>query len=139
MKEPAMVLSTNTARRVALAGVGTGALAGAMLFGSVTTAAADPANCTAADLASVSSGVSSATSSYLLTHPDVNTFFTGLKGQSRSEIADDVQNYLNANPQVKADLQSIRQPLVDFRSGCGVSAPSSLAPQPTGLAPEPTG
>ena len=89
-------------------------------------------NCTAADLARVSSGVSAATSDYLFAHPDVNAFFTGLKGQPRSAVADDVQNYLNANPQVQADLQGIRQPLVDFRNGCGVPAPNPLAPEPTG-------
>jgi hemophore-related protein len=103
-----------------------------MLSGVTATAAADPPNCTAADLANVSSGVSAATSSYLFTHPDVNTFFTGLKGQPRSEVTDDVQNYLNANPQVKADLQGVRQPLVDFRTGCGVPAPNPLAPNATG-------
>ncbi|HXA12964.1 MAG TPA: hemophore-related protein, partial [Mycobacterium sp.] len=36
----------------------------------------------------------------------------------KSEIRDDVQNYLNANPQVKADLQGIRQPLVDLKNRC---------------------
>jgi heme-binding protein len=132
MKEQAMVLSANTAPRTVAACIGTGAIAGAMLFGAATRAAADPPNCTAADLAGVSSGVSAATSSYLSTHPDVNAFFTGLKGQPRSEVADDVQNYLNANPQVQADLQGIRQPLIDFRNGCGVPAPNPLAPEPTG-------
>ena len=127
-----MVLSTKTANRAVVAGIGACAIAGAMLFGSATTAAADPADCTAADLTSVSSGVSAATSSYLFDHPDVNAFFTGLKGQPRSEIADDVQNYLNANPQVQADLQGIRQPLVDFRNGCGVPVPNTLAPEPIG-------
>ena len=130
-----MVLSARTARRAVAGGIGTGAIAGAMLFGVAATAAADPPpppNCTAADLANVSSGVSAATSSYLFTHPDVNAFFTGLKGQPRSEVTDDVQNYLNANPQVQADLQGIRQPLIDFRNGCGVPAPNPLAPEPTG-------
>ena len=57
-------------------------IAGAMLFGTAATAAAHPPpNCTAADLASVMSGVSAGTSSYLFTHPDVNAFFTGLKGK----------------------------------------------------------
>jgi heme-binding protein len=130
-----MLLSARSAHRAIACGIGTGAIASAMLFGVAATAAADPPpppNCTAADLANVSSGVSAATSSYLFTHPDVNAFFTGLKGQPRSEVTDDVQNYLNANPQVKADLQGIRQPLIDFRTGCGVPAPNPLAPEPTG-------
>lgn len=125
-----MVLSATNAHRAIAAGIGTGAIAGALLFGAAATAAADPPNCTAADLAGVSSGVSAATSSYLFAHPDVNTFFTGLKGQPRSEVSDDVQNYLNGNPQVKADLQGIRQPLVDLRDRCGVPSAGSLGPAP---------
>jgi hemophore-related protein len=124
MKEPAMLLSARSAHRAVAGGIGTGAIAGALFFGVAATAAADPPNCTAADLTNVSSGVSAATSSYLFSHPDVNGFFTGLKGQPKSAVTDDVQNYLNANPQVQADLQGIRQPLVDFRNGCGVPAPT---------------
>ena len=30
-----------------------------------------------------------------------------------------VQNYLDANPQTKADIQAIRQPLADMRDRCG--------------------
>jgi heme-binding protein len=131
-----MLLSTRTARRAVAGGIGTCSIAGAMLFGVTATAAADPPapppNCTAADLAGVSSGVSAATSAYLFTHPDVNAFFTGLKGQPRSGIRDDVQNYLNANPQVQADLQGIRQPLVDFRDRCGAPGPTPLVPSGTG-------
>ena len=127
-----MLLSARSAHRAIAGGIGTGAIACAVLSGVTATAVADPPNCTAADLANVSSGVSAATSSYLFSHPDVNAFFTGLKGQPRSAVTDDVQNYLNANPQVKADLQGIRQPLVDFRTGCGVPAPNPLAPNATG-------
>ena len=42
-------------------------------------------NCTAADLAQVSAGVAAATSAYLFSHPDVNAYFTSLKGQPRSD------------------------------------------------------
>jgi heme-binding protein len=118
-----MVMSTGSACRTVAAALGTGAIAGAVLWGSAATAVADPPppppNCTAADLAGVASGVSAAMSSYLFTHPDVNNFFTGLKGQPRDQVKDDVQNYLNTNPQTQADLQGIRQPMVDFRSRCG--------------------
>jgi hemophore-related protein len=123
LKEPAMLASTGTARPAVAAVIGAGAIAGAILFTSNAIAVADPPppppNCTAADLAGIASGVSAATSSYLLTHPDVNDFFTGLKGQPRDQVKDDVQNYLNANPQTQADLQGIRQPMVDFRNRCG--------------------
>jgi hemophore-related protein len=123
-----MLLSARTARRAVAGAVGTGALAGAMLFGALPSAMADePPNCTAADLAGVSSGVSAATSAYLFTHPDVNWFFTSLEGQPRDAIRDDVQTYLDANPQVKAELTGIRQPLVDLKNRCG-SAPAPSIP-----------
>lgn len=113
-----MLLSGRTARRAVAGAIGAGAIASAMLFGTSPMALADPPNCTAADLAGVAAGVSAATSAYLFTHPDVNDFFTSLKGQPKSEIRDDVQNYLNANPTVQADLQGIRQPLVDLKNRC---------------------
>ena len=78
-----------------------------------------PPNCTAADLAGVASGVSASTSAYLFTHPDVNWFFTSLEGLPREDVRDEVQDYLNPNPQVKADLTGIRQPLVDLKNRCG--------------------
>jgi heme-binding protein len=99
--------------------VAAGAFSGAMLFASAAIAVADPPpNCTAADLAGVAAGVSAATSAYLFAHPDVNGFFTGLKGQDRDVMRDNVQNYLNANPQAQSELQGIRQPLVDFKARC---------------------
>jgi len=124
-----MLLSARTARRVVAGTVGTGAIAGAMLFGAIPSAMAqpEPPNCTAADLAGVAAGVSAATSAYLFTHPDVNWFFTSLEGQSRDDIRDDVQQYMDANPQVKADLTGIRQPLVDLKNRCG-TAPAPAIP-----------
>lgn len=124
-----MLLPARAPRAAVAGALGAGAVAGAMLFGAVPSALADPPapapappNCTAADLAGVSAGVSASTSAYLFTHPDANAFFTGLKGQPRSAIKGDVQNYLNANPQVKSDLQGIRQPLLDLKNRCGGAA-----------------
>ncbi len=126
-----MLFSARAARRAVAGVLGACGVAGAMLFGAVPSALADPPappppapapappNCTAADLAGVSAGVSASTSAYLFSHPDVNAFFTGLKGQPKSAIKDNVQNYLNANPQVKSDLQGIRQPLLDLKNRCG--------------------
>jgi hemophore-related protein len=119
-----MVFSARTSRRAVAGALGAGAIAGAMFLGATPIASADdpaanPPDCTAADLAGVSSGVSAATSAYLFTHPDVNWFFTSLEGQSREDIRDDVDNYLAANPQTKADLVGIRQPLADLKSRCG--------------------
>jgi hemophore-related protein len=125
-----MLLSARTARRAVAGAVGTGAIAGAMLFGALPLAMAQPdgpPNCTAADLAGVASGVSAATSAYLFTHPDVNWFFTSLEGLPRDEMRDDVQIYLDANPQVKAELTGIRQPLVDLKNRCG-TAPAPAIP-----------
>lgn len=114
--------------RTALTGaVGAGTLTGALLFGTAAIASADPEPpvpppCTAAELARVMSGVTFETSNYLTTHPDVNDFFTSLKGQPKDQIGQKVQSYLDANPGVKNDLQAIRQPSVDFRNRCGAPA-----------------
>jgi heme-binding protein len=116
------------ARRAIKGAIGTGALASAMLFGAATIASAQPPEppipppCTAAELARVMSGVTFDTSNYLASHPDVNDFFTSLKGQPRDQIRDQVQRYLDANPVVRSELQAIRQPTVDFRQRCGAPA-----------------
>jgi hemophore-related protein len=110
---------THTARRVLAGTIGAGAVAASLLVGLSPSAVAAPPNCTAADLAGVAAGVSAATSAYLFTHPDVNAFFTGLEGTPRDTLRGQVQQYLDANPQAKADLGGIRQPLVDFKARCG--------------------
>ncbi|APE17255.1 heme-binding protein [Mycobacterium crocinum] len=115
-----MLLNARLARRAVVGAIGTGAVAGAMLIAAAPSALADPPpNCTAADLAGVAAGVSAATSAYLFTHPDVNAFFTGLEGAPRDTIRSEVKQYLDYNPSVKADLQGIRQPLVDLKNRCG--------------------
>lgn len=125
-----MLLSARNARRVVAGAAGAGAVAGAMLFGAVPSALADPAdnppNCTAADLAGVASGVSASTSAYLFTHPDVNNFFTSLEGLPREEVRTKVHDYLEANPQTKAELTGIRQPLVDLKNRCGEAPAPSI-------------
>lgn len=101
-------------------------VSGAMFFGAAGVAWGDPVdpapaplpNCTAADLAGISAGVAAATSVYLFGHPDVNDYFTSLKGQPQEDIRDQLQQYMDANPQTHADLEGIRQPLADFRSRC---------------------
>jgi hemophore-related protein len=124
-----MLLPARTARRVVAGAAGAGALAGAMLFGAVPAMAQPapppppPPNCTAADLAGVAAGVSASTSAYLFTHPPVNDFFTSLEGQSDEQIRPQVAAYLDANPQVKAELTGIRQPLTDLKNRCGTATP----------------
>lgn len=103
--------------------ISAGLIAGAMLFGTAATAAADPPNCTAADLAGVMSGVSAGTSSYLFTHPEVNAFFTSLKGKPRDQMTTEIQAYMDANPQVLAELRAVRQAAADFRDRCSAPMP----------------
>jgi len=120
-----MMLSPNVLGAV----TGAAAVVGGLLIGSAPSALASPPNCTAADLAGVSAGVSAATSAYLFTHPDVNDFFTGLEGAPRDTIRDDIRQYLDANPQVGDELGGIRQPLVDLKARCG-SDPAEEYPAP---------
>ncbi|MGB0876705.1 MAG: heme-binding protein [Mycobacterium sp.] len=113
-----VTLSQNTfARRVLPAVIG----AGAVLFGAGVPAQAqpDPPNCTTADLAGIMTGVAAATSAYLYTHPPVNEFFTTLRDMPDDEKEAVLVAYMDANPQVLAELQGMRQPAVDFRNRCG--------------------
>jgi hemophore-related protein len=104
--------------------IGVSALAGMLLMGSSAIGAADdPPNCTAADLAGVMAGVSAGTSAYLFTHPDVNAFFTSLKGKPRDEMNSAVQAYMADNPQVRDELRAVRQPAADFRDRCDAPLP----------------
>ncbi|WP_167098032.1 heme-binding protein [Mycobacterium sp. DL592] len=110
--------------------VAVGLGAGAVLLAAAGPAAADPPpNCTSADLAGVMSGVSFALSGYLFTHPDVNDFFTGLKDLPMDQKRAEAKAYLDANPQVKAEVQGIRQPSVDFHNRCDVPVPVDIAGQ----------
>ncbi|KMO72993.1 hemophore-related protein [Mycolicibacterium chubuense] len=122
-----MLISGPILRRAVAGALGAGAVTGASLFGVLAAApmaSAQPAlppNCTAADFSGVASGVSASTSAYLFTHPEVNDFFSGLQGLPADQLRSEVVDYMNANPQVKAELTSIRQPLVDIKKRCGFS------------------
>jgi hemophore-related protein len=103
----------------------TGAGIGAALFGASPLAhanqdpAANPPDCSAADLEGVRAGVSASTSAYLFTHPDLNDFMTSLKSMSREQVAAKVKGYMASHPDEQADMTGIRQPLVDIRDRCG--------------------
>ena len=99
--------------------IAAGAISLSLLTVGAPVAAAEEPNCTSADLAGVMAGVRAATSAYLFTHPDVNAFFTSLKGQSNDEMAESVRVYLQDKPQIRAELTGIRQPAIDFRNRCG--------------------
>jgi len=114
-----------TTRRLTSGTLLAGGLIGATLFAGLPSAfanedpAADPPNCTAADLAGVRAGVEAATSAYLFTHPDVNWYVTSLESQPRDKVQANMAAWLNQHPQAKADLAGIRQPLLDIKNRCG--------------------
>jgi heme-binding protein len=131
-----MLLSGRAVRRALVGVIGTGAVTGAMLLCGTSLAFAQPTptppppppaaplpGCTAADLAQVSGTVGTAMGNYLFTHPDVNNFFTSLRGRPHEEIRGEVQNYMNANPQVESEINGIRQPLTDLRNRCELAPP----------------
>ena len=124
-----MMPSKRAMRRALVGAIGTSAMAGAMLFGGASLAFADPTpepltpaapapGCTAADLAQASGTVGTAMGGYLFSHPDVNNFFTGLRGLPNEEIHGDVQKYMDANPGVESDINGIRQPVTDLQNRC---------------------
>ena len=131
-----MLLSGHTLRRALVGATGTAALAAAMLFGGASLAFAEPTpeppppapaapapGCTAGDLAQVSGTVGTAMGVYLFSHPDVNGFFTSLRGLPHEDIRGKVQDYMTANPQVESEINGIRQPLTDLRKRCELPAP----------------
>jgi hemophore-related protein len=118
--------NTRTARWI-WATVGTGAaigaavLAGTPLANAAQDPAADPPNCTTADLQGVEAGVDASTSAYLFSHPDLNGFMSGLQGMSREQVAAQVKGYMTTHPQEQAEMAGIRQPLMDLKNRCGAS------------------
>jgi heme-binding protein len=130
-----MLRSQHLRRRRGMGAVGAVALAGAVFLGSAATVSAQPTppppappNCSPADWAGVRAGVAAALSAYLFTHPPVNDFFATLKGQPRDQVRPQVQAYLDANPQVRTELQGIKQPAEDFLNRCNVEPNPSNAP-----------
>jgi hemophore-related protein len=116
-----MLLIARTARRAVVTAVGAGALAGAFLVGGAPTAVADPPpapGCSAAEFEQLKSQVAAATADYMFSHPDVNSFFSSLKGQPKDQMRSQVKDYLAGNPQAQSDLAAIRQPLRDMKSRC---------------------
>ena len=131
-----MLLSGRSARRALVGLIGSGALAGATLIGAASLVFAQPPpappppGCTAADLAQVSGIVGTAMGNYLFIRPDVNNFFTSLRGLPNEEIRGRVESYMDANPQVESEINGIRQPLTDLRSRCDAPAPTAAPGAP---------
>ena len=119
-----MLLTALTARRAVSATIFAGAITGVTVFGVVPSALADPPpppppGCSAADFESVKANVATATAAYFFTHPDVNAFFSTLRGQPRDQARGAVTAYFDSNPQVQSELAGIRQPMRDFKGLCG--------------------
>lgn len=110
-------VSSLAARRTVAALLGTGAV----LIAGVAPALADiTPGCSAADIAAVEGQVATAMAGYLATHPDVNTFFSGVQGLAKADAVSQTQNYLNANPQTQAEINAIRGPVFDLRTRCNI-------------------
>ena len=46
-----------------------------------------------------------------------------LKGQSHDQMRTNVTNYFNANPQVRDEINGVRQAASDFRDRCNAPVP----------------
>src|ERR1700759_5505044 len=121
-----MISSLSSARRVLATTIGAGVIAGATIVATAPFALAAPPppppppapGCSAADFEQVQSQVAQATSIYFFTHPDVNAFFSTLKGQPKDKVRAEAKAYLAANPQTKAHLAGIRQPITEMKNNC---------------------
>jgi hemophore-related protein len=94
-----------------------------MLIGAEPAAVADPPpppvpGCSAGDFEQVTADVSAARAAYMFGHPDVNAFFSGLRGQPQEQRRSVVQAYMATNPQTQSELAGIRQPLHDMKARC---------------------
>ena len=118
-----MFSSLCSARRALATTIGAGVIAGATFVAMAPLALADPPpppapGCSAADFEQVTAQVAEATSGYMFSHPDVNAFFSTLKGLPKDEVRSQAKAYLAGNPQTQSDLAGIRQPLRDMKARC---------------------
>lgn len=125
-----MLLSARNARRVVAGVAGAGAVAGAMLFGAIPSALADdPANnpqlqrCRSGRRGFGCVGINLG----VPVHPSRREqLLHQPEGLPREEVKTKVHDYLEANPQTKAELTGIRQPLVDLKNRCGEAPAPSI-------------
>jgi len=118
-----MFSSLVSVRRALVTTLGAGVIAGATFVAMAPSALADPPpppvpGCSAGDFEQITSQVAAATSAYMFSHPDVNAFFSTLKGQPKDQVRSESKTYLAANPQTQSDLAGIRQPLRDMKVRC---------------------
>lgn len=95
--------------------------AGVALMAGAGTAVADAVpGCWASDITAAEAQAATGMTAYLVTHPEVNEFFSGLQGLPSAEIARRTITYLNANPQIQNELDGVRAPVFDLRDRCGI-------------------
>ncbi|MFG1930557.1 heme-binding protein [Mycobacterium sp. NPDC048908] len=114
-----MILSRLVTTACTGAGIGAALVVASPLAHANQDPAANPPNCSAADLEGVRAGVDASTSAYLFAHPDLNDFMSSLKAMSREQVAVKVKGYMASHPDEQADMTNIRQPLVDIKNRCG--------------------
>jgi hemophore-related protein len=115
----AMMMSRLATAISAGAGISVALLGASPLAHANQDPAANPPNCSAADLEGVRAGVSASTAAYLFSHPDLNDFMSGLQHMTREQVVAKVKDYMTTHPGEQADMAGIRQPLVDIRDRCG--------------------
>jgi heme-binding protein len=117
-----MFSTLGSARRALATTIGAGVIAGAAFVATAPLALADPPppapGCSAGDFEQVTAQVAAATSVYMFSHPDVNAFFSTLKGLPKDQVRSQAKAYLAANPQTQSDIAGIRQPLRDLKARC---------------------
>ena len=107
-----MSLSVPVVCRAVAGAIATGAVSGAMLFGSAATAVADPPpNCTASGLSSALATVASGAADWLASHPEAEAAVN-----SADENA--IRTYFAAHQQEWSQLQGIANPLRSLRNSC---------------------
>jgi heme-binding protein len=122
-----MKMSATTVRR-GLYGMFAGGL---LAFGSAAIVApvanaepspapASPDTCSVSAIANTSSTVSASTSTYLASNPEANEALTEIATQPQEQATEAFRTYFAENPEVKGELQTINQPVVDLASQCGI-------------------
>jgi hemophore-related protein len=77
-------------------------------------------NCNASTLARTVSSVTASLSDYFAAHPDANQGLIDITRQPAYVAIGQVDGYFGDHPQEADDLRAIQQPLVDFKSRCGM-------------------
>jgi hemophore len=108
-----------------------GATIAALAVPSSPSATAAPDPCAASQVAKTVGSVANSTGTYLDSHPQTNQALTTIsqqQGGPQSLVA--LKSYMDANPAVAKDLQTLQKPLTDLAGQCKL--PISI-PQVLGL------